>query len=95
MARIGALIGLASGAVLGYHVAACKGKGTGEQSLLRGLLDRVVAGDVILADALLATWWIIEGVLARGGDVVMAQHGCRITDFTRGQPLGKNDHVVE
>ncbi|MEO6022199.1 MAG: hypothetical protein ABIP64_03620 [Burkholderiales bacterium] len=25
----------------------------------------------------------------------MAQHGRRITDFTRGQQLGKNDHVVQ
>lgn len=94
--RIGALIGLASGAVLGYRVAACKGKGTGEQSLLRELLDLHVApGDIVLADALLANWWIIERTLAHGGDVVMAQHGCRITDFTRGESLGSNDHLVD
>ncbi len=96
VARIGALIGLASGAVLGYQVVACEGKGTGEQSLLRDLLKHhIVPGDVVLADALLATWWIIEGVLARGGDVVMAQHGRRITDFTRGESLGGLDHVVD
>ena len=95
IARIGALIGLASGAVLGYRVAACKGKGTGEQSLLRDLLDHhVTPGDIVLADALLANWWIIERTLAHGGDVVMAQHGSRITDFTRGEPLGSNDHIV-
>lgn len=95
VARIGALIGLASGALLGYQVAACEGKGTGEQSLLRNLLGNIVPRDIILADALLATWWIIEDVVARGGDVVMAQHGRRITDFTRGESLGKHDHVVE
>ena len=95
VARIGALIGLASGAVLGYQVVACEGKGTGEQSLLRSLLDHVALRDVVLADALLATWWIIEGVTARGGDVVMAQHGRRITDFARGESLGQHDHVVE
>ncbi len=96
VARIGALIGLASGAMLAYQVSACEGKGTGEQSLLRDLLEHHIApGDVVLADALLATWWIIEGVLARGGDVVMAQHGRRITDFTRGESLGGLDHVVD
>lgn len=95
VARIGVLIGLASGAVLGYEVTACEGKGTGEQSLLRQLLGNIAPGDIVLADALLATWWIIESVVARGGDVVMAQHGCRITDFTRGESLGKYDHVVE
>ena len=58
--RIGALIGLSSGAILGYQVVACEGKGTGEQSLLTNLLDHLKAGEVLLADALLATWWIIE-----------------------------------
>jgi hypothetical protein len=37
IARIGALIGLAGGAVLAYQVAACEGKGTGEQSVLGNL----------------------------------------------------------
>lgn len=95
IARIGALIGLSSGAILGYQVVACKGKGTGEQRLLTNLLCHLNAGDVLLADALLATWWIIEGAISRGADVVMAQHGVRITDFTRGQRLGKNDHMVQ
>ena len=95
IARIGALIGLASGAILRYQVAACEGKGTGEQSLLENLLGHLNAGDVVLADALLATWWIVAGASRRGADVVMAQHGSRITDFRRGQRLGKNDHVVQ
>jgi len=94
IARIGALIGLTSGAILGYQVAACKGKGTGEQSLLANLLGHLDCGDVLLADALLATWWIIHGAKSRGADVVMAQHGVRITDFGRGQRLGKHDHRV-
>ena len=95
IARIGALIGLASGALLGYQVVACEGKGTGEQTLLGNLLDQINTGDVVLADALLATWWIIEGAKRRGADVVMAQHGKRITDFTRGERLGKHDHIVQ
>ncbi|MBL0122947.1 MAG: IS4 family transposase [Betaproteobacteria bacterium] len=95
IARIGALIGLASGAMLGYQVVACEGKGVGEQTLLGNLLDHLNAGDVLLADALLATWWIIEGAIRRRADVVMAQHGKRITDFTRGRRLGENDHIVQ
>ncbi len=95
VARIGALIGLASGAILGYQIAPCEGKGSGEQSLLGNLIDKLNAGDIMLADALLATWWIIEGAMRQRADVVMAQHGARITDFTRGQRLGKNDHLVQ
>ena len=71
MVRIGALIGLASGAMLGYQVVACEGKGTGEQTLLGNLLDHLDAGDIVLADALLATWWIIEGATRRRADVVL------------------------
>jgi hypothetical protein len=95
IARIGALIGLASGAILGYQVAACKGKGTGEQSLLANLLVHLDDGDVLLADALLATWWIIQGAISRGADVLMAQHGARITNFSQGRRLGKRDHLVQ
>ena len=95
IARIGALIGLSSGAILGYQVAACEGKGTGEQSLLRNLLDHLNTGDVLLADALLATWWIIHGATSRGAEVVMPQHGMRITDFIGGKRLGKHDHLVQ
>lgn len=95
IARIGALIGLSSGAILGYQVAACEGKGTGEQSLLKNLLVHLNEDDVLLADALLATWWIIQGAISRGADVVMAQHGVRITNFTCGRRLGKNDHRVQ
>jgi len=94
IARIGALIGLASGAILSYEVSACEGKGTGEQTLLGNMLDQLNTDDVMLADALLATWWIIEGAQRRGADVVMAQHGKRITDFNRGECLGKQDHIV-
>jgi len=95
IARIGALIGLSSGAILGYQVAACEGKGTGEQSLLGNLLDHLNTGDVLLADALLATWGIIHGATSRGAEVVMPQHGMRITDFIGGKRLGKHDHLVQ
>lgn len=95
VARIGGLISLASGAVLGHTVTACEGKGTGEQTLLRGLLPLIGRGDILLADALLATWWVIAEVQRRGGDAVMVQQGRRITDFAQGQQLGRNDHVVD
>lgn len=95
LARICGLISLASGAVLGHAVAACKGKGGGEQSLLlTELLPLLEAGDILLADALLATWWIIADAQAAGVDVVMPQHGSRITDFALGWPLGSKDHVM-
>ena len=93
--RLGALIGMASGAVLGYGVAPCKGKGTGEQGLLDQMMALLSPRDVLLADALLAGWWSVANAKARGCDVVMRQHGRRCTDFGRGKRLGRTDHVVE
>jgi hypothetical protein len=95
IARIGALIGLASGAILDYQVVACEGKGTGEQTLFANMFNQIKDDDVVLADALLATWWIIVGIRRQGADVVMAQHGRRITDFTQGDRPGHNDHLVQ
>lgn len=95
VARIGGLIGLASGAVLGHAVSACKGKGSSEHTLLRELTALIEANDLLLADALLATWWLIADIRSRGGDVLMAQHGCRLTDFSKGAFLGVRDHLVE
>lgn len=95
IARLGGLIGLASGAVLGHAISACEGKGSGEQTLLRELIPLIEPRDVLLADALLATWWIIADVIARGADVLMVQHGARNTDFFQGIHLGVRDHLVE
>jgi hypothetical protein len=95
IARIGGLIGLASGAVLGHVVSACEGKGSGEQTLLRELTPLIETQDVFLADALLATWWIVADMTARGADVLMAQHGRRLTNFAQGESLDTSDHIVE
>ncbi len=94
IARLGGLISLSSGALIGHKVVACEGKGTGEQTLLRGLLPLLKRGDVLLADALLATWWVIADAREAGVDVLMPQHGRRITDFSRGKRLGNKDHLL-
>ena len=46
LARLCGLISLASGAVLGHGVVSCKGKGkgTGEQALLRELMSLLAKG---------------------------------------------------
>lgn len=94
VARIGGLIALASGAVMAHAVVACKGKGTGEQTLLRQLMPQLERGDVLLADALLTTWWNIAQAQALGVDVLMVQHARRVTDFSHGTRLGHKDHTV-
>lgn len=95
VARIGALISLATGAVIGHEVAACQGKGTGESTLFRSLYRHLAPGDIVLADALLCTWWTIAALQRAGADLVMPLNGNRTTDFSEGRRLGARDHVVK
>jgi hypothetical protein len=91
-----ALICLGSGVLLdaasgGYH-----GKGSDEQTLLRSMLDTLKRGEVLLGDALYATYFLLADLHERGVDVVFEQHGARArtTDFERGLSLGVRDHRV-
>lgn len=94
LARLCALIDLASGAVLEAATGPHQGAGHSELGLSRTLLRALNSGDVLLADALYANYWLIAELAAAGVDVVLRQHGSRHTDFRRGQRLGTRDHVV-
>src|SRR5699024_7347945 len=88
---------LATGAILDAAISRYQGKGAHEQALLRELLDNFEPGDVMLGDALYATYFLLAELQARGVDGVFEQHGSRrrSTDFRTGQRLGPKDHLVE
>ncbi len=88
---------LGSGAILNAAMGPCKGKGSDEQSLLRSILDTLESGDILLGDALYATYFLLCALQARGVDGVFEQQGARrrSTDFRRGQKLGQRDHLIE
>jgi hypothetical protein len=94
LARLCTVHCLASGAVLAAAVGPFRGTGHSELDLSRTLLAAFSPADVLLADALYANYWFIADLLAAGVDVVLRQHGSRVTDFRRGQRLGHRDHVV-
>jgi len=50
MARLVAVMSLGTGTVLDYAFAAYKGKGTGEHSLFRQIMDCITKDDVVLGD---------------------------------------------
>ena len=50
--RLVAVLSLITGAVVDYALDASKGKGTGELSLLRRLLDSINEQDLVVADRL-------------------------------------------
>jgi len=92
--RIVVLLSLATGALCGFQEGPYQGKETGETALLRSILDRLNAGDVLLGDSYFCSYFMIALLLARKVDVVFRQHQRRVTDFHQGQRLGPQDHLV-
>lgn len=70
IARLGAVISLACGAVVNLGFCCYAGKGQGEVSLLRRLWDVLGPGDVLLADSLIANWANIAFLRERGIELV-------------------------
>jgi len=94
--RTVALICLGSGALLDAATGPCEGKGSDEQTLLRGLLDALEADDILLGDAFYPTYFLLCELVRRGVDGVLEQYGARkrSTDFKTGEKLGVRDHLV-
>src|SRR5918912_4024619 len=95
IARIGALISLACGAVVNLGFCPYAGKGQGEVSLLRRLWDTLRPGDILLTDALLANGANLVMLKERGLELVgRLNKAHRTANFRRGKRLGQGDHVV-
>jgi hypothetical protein len=85
---------LATGAALDAALARCRGKRTGEPSLLRELAGVLEPGDVVLADRGFGSFYELALWQSRGVDVVVRLHQARRADFRTGRRLGPSDHVV-
>jgi hypothetical protein len=95
--RLVVLLCLATGALIDAAMGPCAGKGSDEQSLFRELLDSLESGDVLVADAFYPTYFLLCELVRGGVDGVFEQFGARrrSTDFTRGERLGPNDHLID
>jgi hypothetical protein len=96
LCRMVSIICLGSGALLDMASGPCKGKGSDEQTLLRSMLDTLQTDDVLLGDALYATYFLLCALKDKGVDGVFEQHGSRrlTTDFSQGVLLGARDHII-
>jgi len=94
--RLVGIVCLASGGILNAATSACRGKGSDEQTLLRSIFDTLQPNDVLLGDALYASYFQLCALRERGCDGLFAQHGGRIrtADFRLGQRLGQRDHLI-
>ena len=94
IARLGAVISLACGAVVNLGFGRYAGKGQGEVSLLRRLWDVLAPGDVLLGDRLMSGWVGLHLLQERGVDTVCRLSAHRRADFRKGTRLGTDDHLV-
>ena len=94
MARIVAVMSLTRGTVIDYAIGAHKGKGTGEISLLREIINCIKADDIVLGDRYYPNFFLMADLKKIGADGVFRGQSQRNYDFRMGQKLGKNDHIV-
>lgn len=94
IARIVVIFSLAVGTVLEAAIGQYRGKQTGENSLFRALHEKLIQGDVVLADRYFSGWFDLALLVERGVDVVVRKHQKRHTDFRTGVRLGRDDHLV-
>ena len=94
IARLVALMSLATGVVTDLAIGPYLGKETGETALLRRLWDCLRRGEILLGDRFFSSYFGIAALPQRGVDAVFRMHQRRRVDFRRGRRLGRGDHVV-
>ena len=94
--RLVGIISLATGSIIDINIGTYGGKGTGERMLFLDMLHNFKKGDIIMADALYSTYSFISFAIEKGIDIVFVQNGSKAkkADFTTGDILGKNDHII-
>jgi hypothetical protein len=94
LARMVAVFNLACGCVVEMALGAWRGKGTGEASLFRPLIERMDANDVVLGDSYFSSFFLMATLLKRGVYYVGCQNNQRRIDYRQGRQLGPYDTVV-
>ncbi|WP_308368637.1 MULTISPECIES: IS4 family transposase [unclassified Microbulbifer] len=94
--RIVGVVCLGSGTILDAGIGPYRGKGSGEQSLLRSIIGCFEEGDVAIGDACYPSYFLLAELVSKGVDCIFEQNGMRkkLTDFRKGKRLGPKDHLV-
>ncbi len=94
IARCCAVVSLATACVCNVAIGPCQGKKSGENALLRSMLESFDENDVVVFDRYYCSYMMLA-MLSQGGVHVCARlHQLRPTDFRRGRRLGPNDHLI-
>lgn len=94
IARVCAVISLATACVCDLAIGPYEGKETGENALLRGLLETFEENDVVVFDRHYCSFMMLALLSRRGLHVCARLHQRRHSDFRRGRRLGPGDHLI-
>ncbi len=94
IARVTAILSLATACVMDVAMGPYSGKETGETALLRELLNSFRSGDVAVMDRYYCSFMMIALLLQHNVQVCARMHAGRHVDFRRGRRLGKYDHII-
>lgn len=94
LARLVGVVSLGTGTMLEWTMGPAKGKGTGEQAMLREIDGCLRPGDIALADRYFCTYFTLARLAQRGVHAVARHHAPRRVNFRTGRRLGPCDHLV-
>ena len=94
IARCCTVVSLATACVCDLAIGPYEGKETGENALLRGMLDTFDENDVVVFDRHYCSYVMLAILVSGGAQVCARLHQRRPGDFRRGRRLGKDDHLV-
>lgn len=93
--RLLVIFSLATGVVLEYAMDAIRGKGTGEPSLLKRVLNNVMqTGDVLLGDSGFHSFFLLRDLMDMRCHGLFQAHPSWKINFSKGKRLGKKDYIV-
>ena len=95
LARLVVVLSLSVGVVVNYALGPFKGKGSGEASLFRSIIDCVNKDDIVLGDRYYPSFFFFIDLLERGAYGLCRAQGQRHYDFRKGEFLGRKDHIME
>ena len=94
IARACTVLSLATACVCDLAIGPYQGKQTGENALLRDMLDVFDEGDVVVFDRYYCSFMMLAMLSLGGVQVCTRLHQRRVGDFRRGRRLGQDDHLI-
>ena len=94
IARVCSIMSLSTACVCDVAIGPYEGKETGENALLRGMLETFDQNDLVVFDRYYCSFMMLALLSLGGVHVCTRLHQRRRSDFRRGRRLGPGDHLI-